>query len=94
MPLARAAALPRLLWPPDTGLEYARMRRPDPTLLEDREVYMQSYSSDMSEAAVHMRRWQREVLDVDFHVIFLESVFTEEAHAALVDFGWKLFQQE
>ncbi|KAK5651099.1 hypothetical protein OQA88_13281 [Cercophora sp. LCS_1] len=83
VPMARAAGLPRFLWPTDL------LTAPSPTIRADRQAYIAAVAAHPSQAASCMRRWQT-VRDVDIRTLFLESLFSKGMHAALARVGWKL----
>lgn len=84
VPIARAAILPRFLWPDDS----ARFA-PSLTVLKDRQAYTGSFSSQTSQAALSMLRWQ-DAEDVDFRTLYLDSLSSKGAHASMARVGWKL----
>ncbi|KAH8745786.1 kinase-like domain-containing protein [Diaporthe sp. PMI_573] len=83
VPIARAAGLPRFLWP-DHSAGFA----PSPTVLKDRQAYIRSFSSQTSQAALAMLRWQ-DAKDVDFRTLYLESISSKGAHISMARIGWK-----
>ncbi|KND86390.1 hypothetical protein TOPH_08994 [Tolypocladium ophioglossoides CBS 100239] len=84
VPIARAAVLPRFLWPDDS----ARFA-PSPTVLKDRQAYIGSFSSQTSHAALSMLRWQ-DAEDVDFRTLYLDSISSKGVHTSMARVGWKL----
>ncbi|KAI0397970.1 hypothetical protein F5Y17DRAFT_475786 [Xylariaceae sp. FL0594] len=83
VPIVRAAGIPRFLWPSLPSC------RPSMVVRKDRESYINSFASQSSPAALYMRRWQN-VADLDFHTLYLESLFSKGAHASLAAIGWKV----
>lgn len=47
-----------------------------------------SLASQRSQAALYMQRWQM-TADVDFHTLYLESLFSKGMHASLARIGWE-----
>ena len=83
VPMARAAGIPRFLWPTDL------LTAPSAAIRIDREVYVAAVEAHPSLAASHMRRWQT-ARDVDIRTLFLESCFSKGMHVTLARAGWKL----
>ncbi|GAB0138832.1 hypothetical protein EsDP_00007054 [Epichloe bromicola] len=84
VPIARSAILPRFLWPDDS----ARFA-PSLTVLKDRQAYIGSFSSQTSQAALFMLRWQ-DAEDVDFRTLYLDSISSKGVHTSMARVGWKL----
>ncbi|KAI1157441.1 hypothetical protein F5B18DRAFT_665966 [Nemania serpens] len=83
VPIARAAGVPRFLWPS------LPLCRSDAIIQKDRLSYIMSLASQRSQAALYMQRWQM-TADVDFHTLYLESLFSKGMHASLARIGWKI----
>ncbi|KAI0440989.1 hypothetical protein F4803DRAFT_444085 [Xylaria telfairii] len=83
VPIVRAAGIPRFLWP---GLPLCR---PNAIVQKDRQAYTMSLASQRSQAAFYMQRWQM-TEDVDFHTLYLESLFSKGMHASLARLEWKI----
>ncbi|KAI3321466.1 hypothetical protein HD806DRAFT_545691 [Xylariaceae sp. AK1471] len=83
VPIIRSAGIPRFLWP---GLAHCR---PDAVVQKDRQSYTMSFVSQQSQAALYMQRWQI-AEDVDFHILYLESLFSKGMHASLARIGWRI----
>ncbi|KIH86482.1 hypothetical protein SPBR_08527 [Sporothrix brasiliensis 5110] len=83
VPIARAAGLPRFLWPSES-LGFAS----SPATQRDRQVYTASYASQPSQAAAYMRRWQGGN-DMDLRTLYLESIFSKGMHSSLAQLGWQ-----
>lgn len=83
-PLPQAAKLPCFLWTDDTAT-YA----PSGSMLKDRQAYVGSFSSENSQAALIMKRWQG-AKDVDFRTLYLESISSKGMLASMASLQWKL----
>jgi hypothetical protein len=83
VPIAKAACLPRFLWPNEDGFV------PSPTIRKDRQAYIRSFSSETSQAALSMLRWQN-AKDVDFRTLYLESISSKGMHISMARIGWRL----
>jgi serine/threonine protein kinase len=81
VPIAKAAGLPRFLWP-------SLVTPPSRIILEDRQTYVRSLSSHTSLAALSMLRWQGND-DVDFRTLYLESITSKGVHISMARIGWK-----
>ena len=86
VPIARAAGLPRILWPTDSANKFA----PNRTILKDRQTYIHSLSSYTSPAALSIRRWQT-AKNVGFCTLYLESIFGKGMHVSMARIGWKVY---
>lgn len=84
VPIAKAACLPRFLWP-----DHSAGLAPSLTLLKDRQAYLRSLSSNTSQPALSMLRWQ-DAKDADFRTLYLESISSKGVHISMVRLGWKL----
>ncbi|KAF2971908.1 hypothetical protein GQX73_g1760 [Xylaria multiplex] len=83
VPIARAAGVPRFLWPS------LPLCRSDTVIQNDRLSYTMSLASERSQAALYMQHWQM-TADVDFRTLYLESLFSKGMHAFLARIGWKI----
>ncbi|KAI9695935.1 MAG: hypothetical protein M1820_008347 [Bogoriella megaspora] len=86
VPIARAACLPRFLWP--DSFVYA----PSPTVQRDRKSYIAFSASDsppLQIAPAYIQHWQAAV-DVDFRTLYLESILSRGVHEGLARAGWRL----
>ncbi|KAG9249728.1 kinase-like domain-containing protein [Emericellopsis atlantica] len=84
VPIARAAGLPRFLWP-----AHSARFAPSRTILKDRQAYTRSLSSYTSPAALFMLRWQT-AEDVDFRTLYLESISSKGMHISMARIDWKV----
>lgn len=84
VPIVQAAMLPRFLWPHESAT-----CAPSQAILKDRQAYIGSFSSQGSQAALAMKRWQ-DAKDVDFRTLYLESMFSKGTLASMAKAGWKL----
>jgi hypothetical protein len=79
VPLPRAAGLPRFLWGPSLS----------PTAQKDRQSYIALFASQDSLEASHMRHFQSDQ-NLEFRTLFIESLFSKNAHLDLARNGWKV----
>ena len=81
VPIAKAAGLPRFLWP-------NHLATPSPTVLKDRQAYIRSFSLQTSQAALPMPRWQN-AKDVVFRTLYLESISSKGIHTFMAKIRWQ-----
>lgn len=84
VPIARAAGLPRFLWPSSSNGFAASS-----TSRSDRQIYLASLGSCTSPAAAYIRRWQCGQ-DAEFRTLYLESLLSKGMHVELAQVGWRL----
>ncbi|TQV94670.1 Protein kinase-like protein [Cordyceps javanica] len=84
VPIVQAAKLPCFLWTDDSAT-----RVPSQAMLKDRQSYINSIPTQESQAALYMKRWQ-DVKDVDFRMLYLESISSKGMLASMASVGWKL----
>lgn len=75
VPLPRAAGLPRFLWGPSLS----------PTAQKDRRSYVTSFAS----LDPHMQVFQTD-RDVELFTLYMESLFSKNAHLLLAKNEWKV----
>lgn len=83
-PLVQAAKLPCFLWTAESAAEV-----PSPAMLADRQSYVSCLPTQPSQAAIFMKRWQG-AEDVDFRMLYLESMSSKGMLASMASVGWKL----
>lgn len=58
-------------------------------MLKDRQAYIDSFSSQVSQVTGFMKRWQS-AKDVDFRTLYLESICSKGVLASMASIGWQL----
>ncbi|EJP70602.1 uncharacterized protein BBA_00232 [Beauveria bassiana ARSEF 2860] len=82
-PIVQAAKLPCFLWTDDSATHV-----PSQAMLRDRQAYINSFPAQDSQASLLMQRWQR-AKDVDFRMLYLESISSKGMLASMASVGWK-----